>query len=332
MPRLHRIRKNIFVLRPRGNEWANANINIIKARTPALIDVGSNFDTNTDYLMKILRSTGIEKIDKIIITHSHIDHCQNVGILAEKFGAEVIAHRNATPILKHNKQGFETFEYWELVEEAFPRIFHSRLNWFYRRLILMGYNYFVYRRTKSVDAVTTVAEGDTIDLGNIKLEVFFTPGHSDDSLCLLERKEKVLFTGDMIPWTPYIHTNIQDFENSIKKILRIADNHKIQTMVRGHQRPQGAREEVKNYQLFLQDMKIAQRRILQLLKQKSPQTAKQMLPYVFRRSHFTHQLIYRIIMRTQQFWIAKYLQNLERKKKITAIREGKKTYYYFNEN
>ncbi|HUX99683.1 MAG TPA: MBL fold metallo-hydrolase [Candidatus Deferrimicrobium sp.] len=328
MPRLHRIRKDIFVLRPRGNEWANANINIIRAGNPTLIDCGSTFDGNVSYIRKVLKSLGINTLDKIIISHSHIDHCQNAGKLAEEFGAEVIAHKNAIPILKHSKAGFEAFEYWELVEEAFPRIFHSRYNWLYRRLILMGYNFFVNRRGKRLNEVTTIYEGEIIDLGNIKLEVFFTPGHSDDSICLLEKRNRVLFTGDMIPWTPYIHTSIEDFRNSILKILAYSNQYDVKTMVRGHQRPQEAQSEKHNYQIFLRDMDIAEKRILTLLKQKQPLTSKGMLPYIFRRTHFAHQLIYRILMRTQQFWIAKYLQDLEEKKLIKSIKEGNKIEYY----
>ncbi|NVM27601.1 MAG: MBL fold metallo-hydrolase [Candidatus Helarchaeota archaeon] len=331
MPRLLRIRKNVFTLRPRGNEWANANINILKSRKPAIIDCGSTFGTNINYFKKILRSLGIQTIDKIIISHSHIDHCQNTGLFAEQFGAEVIAHKNAIPILKRSKQGFDAFDYWELVEEAFPRIFHSRLNWLYRRILLMGFNFFVYKRGGRVKNVTTVSEGDVIDLGDMNLEVLFTPGHSDDGLCLLEKKLKILFTGDMIPWTPYIHTNIEDFRTSILKILKYSDEFDIKTMVRGHLRPQDAQIEKKNYRIFLRDMDVAEKRILTLLKHKQPLTSKDMLPYIFQRTHFAHQLIYRVIMRTQQFWIAKYLQDLEHKKLIKSSKKGKKTLYYLME-
>lgn len=327
MVRLHRIRSNIFTLRPRGNEWANANINIIKAQKSALVDCGSKFDMNYNYVKKVLRTIGIDKIDKIIITHSHIDHCQNAGDFAEYFGAEVIAHKNAIPVLQHSKKGYNSFEYWELVEEAFPRIFHSRFSWFYRRLILMGYNFFVNRRAKRVSNVQTVNEGDTIDLGDVQLKVFFTPGHSDDSLCLIEEKKKLMFTGDMIPWTPYIHTSIEDFEVSILKIIKYSDEFDVKTMVRGHQRPQEAYLEKKNYQMFLRDMDLAQKRILILLKKEGPLTSKEMLPYIFRRSHFAHQLIYRILMRTQQFWIRKYLQNLVDREMIQSFKKGRKTLY-----
>lgn len=41
-----------------------------------------------------------------------------------------------------------------------------------------------------------VGEGDTIDLGGRKLEVWETPGHAADSLCLIDRENRFVLTGD----------------------------------------------------------------------------------------------------------------------------------------
>lgn len=40
--------------------------------------------------------------------------------------------------------------------------------------------------------------GDIFDLGGIQLEVYETPGHSPGSICLLDRKDRFLFSGDTI--------------------------------------------------------------------------------------------------------------------------------------
>lgn len=328
MKRLYRVSKNIFCLLPRSSTFISANINIVNSKTPALIDCGSVFDINLNFFRKILRILGMKTIEKIIITHSHVDHCQNAGYFADYFGAEVIAHKNTIPVLIHSKRGsFDAFEYWDLVEEAFPFIFRSRLSELYRRLILMGYNFFVFRRSKKVKEVTAVGEGDIIDLGNMDLQVLYTPGHSNDSISLLEKQQKIIFTGDMIPWTPYIHTDIETFRASIIKILNCIEKYDIRLMVRGHQKPLNAQLEKQNYREFIKDMIFAEKRLLKLLEHKSPMTSQKMLPYVFRRSHFTHQLVYRILFRTQQFWIAKYIQNLENKGLIKKVTQGKKTMY-----
>lgn len=43
-----------------------------------------------------------------------------------------------------------------------------------------------------------VAEGDVIEVGELRFEVIETPGHSVGGLCFLERSEKVLFSGDTL--------------------------------------------------------------------------------------------------------------------------------------
>jgi glyoxylase-like metal-dependent hydrolase (beta-lactamase superfamily II) len=41
-----------------------------------------------------------------------------------------------------------------------------------------------------------IKDGDTIQLGNIKIKVMYTPGHSKDSICLV--LDDVIFTGDTL--------------------------------------------------------------------------------------------------------------------------------------
>jgi glyoxylase-like metal-dependent hydrolase (beta-lactamase superfamily II) len=46
------------------------------------------------------------------------------------------------------------------------------------------------------DKIKLLQNGDTIDLGSRKLEILHTPGHTNDSIMLLDRKSRALFTGD----------------------------------------------------------------------------------------------------------------------------------------
>ena len=43
-----------------------------------------------------------------------------------------------------------------------------------------------------------LADGEVLDVGGLKLEVVFTPGHTDDSVSLLMPSQKALLTGDMV--------------------------------------------------------------------------------------------------------------------------------------
>ena len=65
-------------------------------------------------------------------------------------------------------------------------------------------------------------DGDIIDLGNRKLEVIYTPGHSTDSVCLLDRDARMLWTGDIF-YTGGIYTYLPggDIDEFIKSYHRI---------------------------------------------------------------------------------------------------------------
>jgi len=60
-------------------------------------------------------------------------------------------------------------------------------------------------------------DGDVIDLGDRRLEVVHTPGHSSDSICLLDRDARLFWTGDTF-YTGAIYTHLpgSDFDAFIR--------------------------------------------------------------------------------------------------------------------
>lgn len=68
-----------------------------------------------------------------------------------------------------------------------------------------------------------VAEGDTIDLGGRVLEILHTPGHAPDSICLVDRDNRMLFTGDTFYLAPlYTHIEGSSFEDYARSASRLA--------------------------------------------------------------------------------------------------------------
>jgi glyoxylase-like metal-dependent hydrolase (beta-lactamase superfamily II) len=67
-------------------------------------------------------------------------------------------------------------------------------------------------------------EGDVVDLGWRRLEVFHTPGHSPDSICLLDRGARLLWTGDIF-YTGAIYTYLPggDIDTFIKSYGKMID-------------------------------------------------------------------------------------------------------------
>jgi glyoxylase-like metal-dependent hydrolase (beta-lactamase superfamily II) len=70
-----------------------------------------------------------------------------------------------------------------------------------------------------------VKDGDMIDLGDRQLEVLLTPGHTPDALCLLDRKHKLLFTGDTFYAGPiflYVpETDVAAYQRSVERLSQL---------------------------------------------------------------------------------------------------------------
>lgn len=116
-----------------GNVWCLKNRDEV-----VLIDAGTG-----DSWEQI---KNLEKIDKVVITHSHYDHVDNLPKIVDKYSPKVYAYR----------------------PENLP-----------------------------VEA-SKILEGEDISLGGLKFEIFHTPGHKDDSVCLYSQEKKILFTGDLL--------------------------------------------------------------------------------------------------------------------------------------
>lgn len=62
-----------------------------------------------------------------------------------------------------------------------------------------------------------VKHQDQIDLGEIIIEVLHTPGHTPDAICLLDRKNRLIFTGDTFYPAPlYAHFGESNVETYLK--------------------------------------------------------------------------------------------------------------------
>lgn len=71
--------------------------------------------------------------------------------------------------------------------------------------------------------VLPLTDGDVIDLGGIELEVLETPGHSRGSICLLDRGNGYLFTGDlMLTWQVWGQLSgsmtLKDYSRSLDRL------------------------------------------------------------------------------------------------------------------
>ncbi len=93
-------------------------------------------------------------------------------------------------------------------------------------------------------------DGDTVSLGDFTFEVYHTPGHRDDHVCLYCPAERVLFSGDLIfPGGEVGRVDLEqgDIDRLTESVERIAELD-VERMYAGHGDPvsDGANEQIQD--------------------------------------------------------------------------------------
>ena len=87
-----------------------------------------------------------------------------------------------------------------------------------------------------------MSEGDTIDLGGRKIQVYDTPGHSPCSISLFDEKERALISGDLVkPGQPlFIQVPtavLSEYGPSMRRLEKIAEENDAKFVCSGHTDP-----------------------------------------------------------------------------------------------
>jgi glyoxylase-like metal-dependent hydrolase (beta-lactamase superfamily II) len=144
----------------------DSNIYLILSKKTALVDCGTG-GFGKEAIKDIKDGLKKKKLDIILLTHEHYDHVGGIKGIKEEFGGEIFAHPYTAKALEKGKN---------LVTGA----------------IMFG------KLQKKIKGVKSLEEGEVIDLGDDKLEVLYTPGHSKGSISFYNREENALFPGDVV--------------------------------------------------------------------------------------------------------------------------------------
>jgi glyoxylase-like metal-dependent hydrolase (beta-lactamase superfamily II) len=186
-----------------NNPLENTNVYLVRGDDGyLLIDTGWNSDHALRALGKELEDAGagFRDIKQIIVTHAHFDHYGLVGRLKQQTKATVYLHQRDEEIFRTR---YAITEEFMRQSEAW---FHA--NGVPRTELPVTRMPFGGMSAGGIPPQPDVKlnGGETISTGIFNLEVIWTPGHSPGSICLYERKHRLLFSGDHI--LPVITPNI----------------------------------------------------------------------------------------------------------------------------
>lgn len=182
-----------------------------KSGLTAVIDPGAM----TAELEGYLNSLPAGSVPYILLTHGHFDHILGVVRAQQLTGAKIVIHELDAPCLLDEKESMASYDYPGIQEY--------------------------------VKADVLVKEGDEIALGDLKIKVLHTPGHTKGGVCYL--CGDVIFSGD----TLFCHTcgrtdfpggSMEEMLNSLQRLAGLEGDY---TVYPGHNRATTlAEERVKN--------------------------------------------------------------------------------------
>lgn len=181
---------------PNDSHLISANVYALGSKSLTLIDTGPKLPGILSMLKDHLFARGVHlsKVDRIIITHGHIDHYGLAVSIQEAVGHPVECFIHSEDKWRISSINLQE-EVWSHEIENFMAKAGVPLN---RLKPVKARFSFFKSMCDPVDKVSIMGDGDEFTGEGYRLKVIYTPGHSPGSCCLYEPDRKILFSGDHI--------------------------------------------------------------------------------------------------------------------------------------
>ena len=168
------------------------NCYLIKDDPLTLVDTGPNSGTSLDTLEQALGEHGVrlEDLERVVLTHQHMDHVGLMHIIGRRSGAEVAAY---APL----REWLADYSAQATADDQFAQAVMRRHGVPEDLSIVLGAMSAAFRAYGSQAEVTRALEpGDVLEFRDRRLEVLHRPGHSPSDTVFWDAERAMLLAGD----------------------------------------------------------------------------------------------------------------------------------------
>jgi glyoxylase-like metal-dependent hydrolase (beta-lactamase superfamily II) len=225
---IHQVLDKIFKIElPIPFPLKTMNVYLIDDSPRTLVDAGIKTEASFETLKKGLETIGVglNSIERILITHGHIDHYGQAKRLSSLSGA---------PIYIHSKE-YEKIHFF-VHSLRFMKSILLR-NGTPETLVNETINYIksAQMMADSLDEAFFLDDGDSISFKSMSWKTIHCPGHAPGMICFYWPEKKILFTGDHLlkeitpnpvlnvneSKPPFRYPSLKDYLTSLKKIEKL---------------------------------------------------------------------------------------------------------------
>ncbi|MCL4561980.1 MAG: MBL fold metallo-hydrolase [Chloroflexi bacterium] len=169
-----------------------------------LVDSGAGIDTQ-ELEKNIDKVVGSGKpLSHLLLTHCHADHAGGAAALQRNYGLQVLAGELCAQRIISRQDAPLSLDVAR-AEGIYPSDYHF----------------------DAPEKVLSLTDGVTLFIGDVRMQVFITPGHSADSTCFLVHLPEgsalfcgdTIFTSGLLPLLNTFDSQLSEYRITVKKLL-----------------------------------------------------------------------------------------------------------------
>jgi len=182
---VEKLDRRTYIISEPNSSQGNSSYLIIGDNEAILFDSGTGEDKGKSITL-VIESLTNQRLT-LLLSHFHFDHIGNI----DKF-----------PII------------------AIPDLSSLKNRLTVDSILLLTNKHILSKSTKSIKITKLLPVGEEIDLGNRKIRILHTPGHTDESISMIDSENAYIFTGDLVYNGLLLIEDCRKYEESINTIIR----------------------------------------------------------------------------------------------------------------